>query len=244
MSVLMPLPQPDKIDNFCFNLVLPFLSIICMLFSQAISLHILLYAIFPQFSFVNLSHFSSQLFQVPSHHAFASWCIDRWYDHTTTESFELSYLWSSQQHLPYLKDYQSTHYQPFSQSCLIHNSKFPCFTMVQQNWSTTTLINLPTIHSKINPASHNTQFKGMLWQNIEHFLKKCIWEKLGISEMKWLKKYLFLFPTICIFDFCKNISPRLHISFLVDKSITYIMNIYFENFRNLLSNVWSFLKFN
>ena len=33
----------------------------------------------------------------------------------------------------------------------------------------------------INPT---LLFKGMLWRNIGHFLKKCIHEKLGISEMK------------------------------------------------------------
>ena len=31
---------------------------------------------------------------------------------------------------------------------------------------------------------------------------------------------LVFFPTICIFDFCKNMNPRLYILFLVDKSMT------------------------
>ena len=55
---------------------------------------------------------------------------------------------------------------------------------------------------------------------IEHFLKKRTFEKLGICEMKQLKKFFFLFPMVCIFDFCKNINPRLYILFSVDKSMT------------------------
>ena len=49
----------------------------------------------------------------------------------------------------------------------------------------------------------------MLRQNIEHFLKKHIYEKLEISEMKQLNKFFFLF-----------LDPRLYILFLVDKSMT------------------------
>ena len=30
----------------------------------------------------------------------------------------------------------------------------------------------------------------------------------------------FLFPTVCLFDFCKNMNPRFYILFLVDKSMT------------------------
>ena len=33
---------------------------------------------------------------------------------------------------------------------------------------------------------------------------------------------------VCIFDFSKNVNPRLYILFLFDKSMTLIMNIYFE----------------
>ena len=43
------------------------------------------------------------------------------------------------------------------------------------------------------------------------------------------EKKFFLFPAVFIFDFCKNMNPRLYILFLVDKSMTYIMNICFEN---------------
>ena len=65
----------------------------------------------------------------------------------------------------------------------------------------------------------------MLQRNIKHFLKKLKYKKLGISRMNWLKKYFFLLPTVFIFYFCKNINPPLCILFLVDKSVTQIMNI-------------------
>ena len=61
----------------------------------------------------------------------------------------------------------------------------------------------------------------MLRGNIEHFLKKRLQEKLGISEMKKYN-FVFLFPIACSFDFCKNMNPRLYILFLV--------NICFENY--------------
>ena len=34
------------------------------------------------------------------------------------------------------------------------------------------------------------------------------------------KNFFFLFQTIFIFDFSKNMSPRLYILFMVDKSMT------------------------
>ena len=45
--------------------------------------------------------------------------------------------------------------------------------------------------------------KGMLRQNIQHFLKKPTQERLGISKMKQLEKIFLLFQTVCIFYFCK-----------------------------------------
>ena len=47
-SVLMPLSRMTGVGNFWFNLLLPFLSIVRILSSQAISHQILLYAFFPQ----------------------------------------------------------------------------------------------------------------------------------------------------------------------------------------------------
>ena len=34
------------------------------------------------------------------------------------------------------------------------------------------------------------------------------------------KKIFFQFPNMCIFDFCKNMNPRLYLLFVVDKSMT------------------------
>ena len=58
----------------------------------------------------------------------------------------------------------------------------------------------------------------MLWRNIDYFLQKRKYEKLAFSEMNSLK--IFLFPWVFIFDFFKNMNPRLCILFLADKSVT------------------------
>ena len=49
-------------------------------------------------------------------------------------------------------------------------------------------------------------------ETLSIFWKKHMYEKLGISEMK--------FATVCIFDFCKNMNPRFYILFLADESMT------------------------
>ena len=43
-------------------------------------------------------------------------------------------------------------------------------------------------------------------------------EKTQIGKIRnfWNEKTFFLFPTVCIFDFCENMNLRLHILFLVD----------------------------
>ena len=47
-------------------------------------------------------------------------------------------------------------------------------------------------------------FKRMLRRNIEHFLQNPIWEKLGISEIKKLKKaFFFYFQPSVFFIFAK-----------------------------------------
>ena len=51
----------------------------------------------------------------------------------------------------------------------------------------------------------------MLQRNIEHFFKKRKCEKLEFSGMNWLK-FFFLFPTVFIFSFCKNMNPRFSIN--------------------------------
>ena len=62
------------------------------------------------------------------------------------------------------------------------------------------------------------KLRAMLLQNIENFLKKGIYEKLGISEMKKLN--FFSFFQMSVFFFSKNAIPRLNILFLADKSMT------------------------
>ena len=62
------------------------------------------------------------------------------------------------------------------------------------------------------------KLKGMLRRNIENFLKKGIYEKLGISEMKKLN--FFSFFQMSVFFFSKNTILRLNILFLTDKSMT------------------------
>ena len=48
-SVLIPLSRLAGVGNFCFNSLSPFLSIVRILSSQAISFQILLYTLFPRF---------------------------------------------------------------------------------------------------------------------------------------------------------------------------------------------------
>ena len=65
-----------------------------------------------------------------------------------------------------------------------------------------------------------TFFKGMLRRNIEHFLEKTdIW-KIRIFWNKLTEKFFFLFSTVCVFYFCKNLNPRLYDLFLVYKYMT------------------------
>ena len=89
--------------------------------------------------------------------------------------------------------------------------------------------------------------KGMLRRNIEHFLKKTLRGKIKNFWNEITEKCFFLFPTVCIFGFVKIWTPVFTSYFLVDKSVTSIMNMRFENydFRNLLLNdLMSDLYFN
>ena len=61
------------------------------------------------------------------------------------------------------------------------------------------------------------------------FSEKVRIEKVRNSWIEITEKYtFFLFPTVRIFYFCKNMNPRLYILFLVDKSVTQIMNMFWE----------------
>ena len=46
--------------------------------------------------------------------------------------------------------------------------------------------------------------------------------------------FFFPFSMVCIFDFCKYINRYLYILFLVNKSMTQIINISFENYSKLV----------
>ena len=56
-TILMPLSQLARVDNFCFNSLLPFRSILHILSFQAILFQILLYTLFPWFSWLTLLPF-------------------------------------------------------------------------------------------------------------------------------------------------------------------------------------------
>ena len=68
---------------------------------------------------------------------------------------------------------------------------------------------------------YHKRVKGILRRNTEHFLKKPKFRKI-YEFLKWnnWKIQFFLFRTVCIFGFCKNMNPRLYILFLFDKSMT------------------------
>ena len=77
------------------------------------------------------------------------------------------------------------------------------------------------------------KLKGMLRRNIENFLKKGIYEKLGISEMKKLN-FFFLFPNVCIF-FSKSMTSKVqnYQNKKVEKSpypSKYVLATYFKEF--------------
>ena len=56
-SVLMSLSRSAGVGNFCFNWLLPFFWIVCIISSQATLFQILLYALFSQFPFSTLLPF-------------------------------------------------------------------------------------------------------------------------------------------------------------------------------------------
>ena len=78
--------------------------------------------------------------------------------------------------------------------------------------------------------------KGNIDGNIEHFLKKTILEKLGISEITEI--FFFFFQSFVCY-FCKNMNLRLNILLSIDKSVaidkskTHVLRI----IRSLLLNL-------
>ena len=155
-SFLMPLSWLAGVGNFCSNLVLPFLLIICILFSQAILFQILLYTFFPRIpwsiflpfpgyvNFHNLRYFgigvSMHDMTMPPQTAL-NYHILNLHSNTHPITKNVSQNPINQSH-PTHPDHTMLH--P-TQPRLIHNSKFPHFTTVQPSWSNTTLINLPPL---------------------------------------------------------------------------------------------------
>ena len=151
----MPLSRLAGVSNFCSSSLALFFSIIRILSFQAISFQLLLYALFPWFPWSTLLSFSScfnfhNLTQLMSSRM--TWPYHRWqlfyyhvlnlHNNTHPITKNISRHPINQSHPTHQPDHTTLH--PM-QPCLICNSKFPRFTTVQQNWSNTTLINLPPL---------------------------------------------------------------------------------------------------
>ena len=153
----MPLSRPAGVGNFCFNSLSPFLSIVRILFSQAILFQILLYAHFPRFpwstplpspsyfNFYNLKYLgidvSTHDMTIPRQTALNYHILDLHNNnHPITKNISQHPI--NQSHPTHHPDHATLH--P-TQPCLFRSGKFPRFTAVQQNWSNTTLINLPPL---------------------------------------------------------------------------------------------------
>ena len=153
----MPLSRLAGVINFCSNSLSQFLSIARILCSQAISFQILLYSFFPRFPWSTLLPFPSYF----NFHNFTYLGIDvSTHDMTIPPQTALNYHFLNlhsntqlitnsisrqpinQPHPTHHPDHTTLH--P-TQPRLIRNSKFPRFTTVQQNWSNTMLINLPSL---------------------------------------------------------------------------------------------------
>ena len=78
-SVLMPLSQEIRVDNFCFNLGTSSFTIFCILLLQSESSQI----IFRHSSHDFLSWPFSLLPPVPGLQVFTNWCPHGWHDHAT-----------------------------------------------------------------------------------------------------------------------------------------------------------------
>ena len=142
-SVLLPLSRLTGLGNFCFSLLSPFLSIVRILSSQATSFQILLYALFPRFLWSTLLPFPSYFKLITSRiWELMSQRMTRPYQHRRL-SLIMSSIFTRTSTL------SSWSYDALpSQPHLIGNSKFAHFTIIQQNWSNTTLVNLPRLVQK------------------------------------------------------------------------------------------------
>ena len=153
--VLMPLSHLARVGNFFFNLLSPFLLIIHIFSSQAISFQILLYALFPQFPWLTLLPYPSYFklhnltylevdvltndLTIPPQTVLHYHIFDL-QNNTHPILKNISQHPINQPHPTHHPDHTMLH--P-TQPHLIQSSQFLCFTTAQQNGSNTTLINLP-----------------------------------------------------------------------------------------------------
>ena len=151
----MSLSRLAGVSNFCSNSLSPFFSIVRILSSQSISFQIL-YALFPKFSWSTLLRFPSYFnfrnltylgidvsthdMTIPSQTAL-NYHILNLHSNAHPITKKISRHPINQSH-PTHPDHTTLH--P-TQPRLICNIKFLRFTTVQQNWSNTTLINLPPL---------------------------------------------------------------------------------------------------
>ena len=77
------------------------------------------------------------------------------------------------------------------------------------------------------------------------FSEKAPIEKIRNSWIEITEKlFSFLFPTVCIFYFCRNMNPRLYILYLVDKSMTQIMKMFWELLEAIIKCMIVFQELN
>ena len=67
-------------------------------------------------------------------------------------------------------------------------------------------------------------FVGCFWKEFSDEILSIFWRNANMKKhfLKWInrKKFFVLLPAVFIFDFCKNMNPRLCILFLAHKSMT------------------------
>ena len=196
----MPLSRLAGVGNFCFNSLSLFLSIVRILSSQAISFQILLYALFPRFPWSTLLPFPSY-FKL---HNLTYLGVDVSTDDMTvppqtTLNYHIFDLHNNTHHIS-----KNTSRQPIDQSHPTHHpdhttihptqprliriSKFPRFTIVQQNRPNTTMINLPLCfkdkpylptNTPLNSLTSSThyQFLHSLPQMVHHLIMMVLFTK-------------------------------------------------------------------
>ena len=143
--ILVPLSRLARVGNFCFNLLSLFHSIVRILSFQAISFQILLYALFPRFTYSTLLPFKFHNFTFLGVDVSTILPQTALNNHTFDLHFNTHLILNNsrfpinQSHPTHHPDHSMLH--PM-QPRLIRNSKFPRLITVQHNSS-----------NKINPAA-------------------------------------------------------------------------------------------